>query len=59
MRYNVSSPVWREESNYMSIFTPANRASPVARGKIPSKRDGPASRAESSNRKVDNTRLGA
>ena len=38
-----------------AFFVPASRASPVARAGISSKRAGPASRAESCNRKDENT----
>ena len=57
MRYNVSSPVWGGggESSYMRIFSPANRASLVAKSEIRSKWAGTASRAKSCNRNVENT----
>ena len=50
-----SSPDWRDESNYMRIFSPAKRAGPVANAGTPEKRAGPPNRANSCNRKVENT----
>ena len=55
MRCSNFSPVWRDKSNYMSIFSPAYQASPVVRAGISSKRAGLACRAEPCNRKFENT----
>ena len=54
-QFHSDLAIWREERNYMRTFSPAKRASPVANAGSPEKQAGPASRADSCNRKDENT----